>query len=440
MQNTFDNEGFGSIVRGILNANAVDAELRLQVASQSLSTGFQGTPPSLSINPGDTTKFDMTAGVIEIVDNTSFPAVVSTVTVPAITAGTITNIATQEATFFSIDVTGIPVQRSGKLTAEQRRSEGSIGVLLHIDNVNILAAINIPQLVINPWSQFADLVMAIGFFSTSGNQLTGVSSVLKLNKSTGSGFALNENAAANKKDPHNINLPALTPATMFQNLQTGDLVVLSDTLDPTTYDNAGVLTTVPANNNATISYAYLFPNNVITLLKGQEVFSTFSAAKDAAGTETVVVPALEQGDGLLLARIIMKKNATDATDTSEFFILPSANISGGGASITSLQQAYDISVQPLIETDSTRLEFSVQRGSGSDSDLIYSGRNGAGVRTFTVDGDGNIIAASLSVSTLGAAPASASASGVTGTIIYTSDFIYTCIASNTWKRVAIATW
>jgi hypothetical protein len=37
-------------------------------------------------------------------------------------------------------------------------------------------------------------------------------------------------------------------------------------------------------------------------------------------------------------------------------------------------------------------------------------------------------------------PASASASGVAGTIAWDASYIYICTATNTWKRVAIATW
>jgi len=37
-------------------------------------------------------------------------------------------------------------------------------------------------------------------------------------------------------------------------------------------------------------------------------------------------------------------------------------------------------------------------------------------------------------------PASASAAGVAGTIAWDSGFIYVCVATNTWKRVAISTW
>ncbi len=37
-------------------------------------------------------------------------------------------------------------------------------------------------------------------------------------------------------------------------------------------------------------------------------------------------------------------------------------------------------------------------------------------------------------------PASASATGVAGNIVWDSGYIYVCVATNTWKRVAIASW
>lgn len=37
-------------------------------------------------------------------------------------------------------------------------------------------------------------------------------------------------------------------------------------------------------------------------------------------------------------------------------------------------------------------------------------------------------------------PASASATGTTGTVLWNATHIYVCIATDTWKRVAIATW
>lgn len=45
---------------------------------------------------------------------------------------------------------------------------------------------------------------------------------------------------------------------------------------------------------------------------------------------------------------------------------------------------------------------------------------------------------SLKVAT--STPALASATGTTGTIAWDTSYIYVCTATDTWKRVAIATW
>ena len=46
------------------------------------------------------------------------------------------------------------------------------------------------------------------------------------------------------------------------------------------------------------------------------------------------------------------------------------------------------------------------------------------------------------IASLGASstPASASATGTAGQIKWDSDFIYVCVATNTWKRAPIGTW
>jgi len=50
----------------------------------------------------------------------------------------------------------------------------------------------------------------------------------------------------------------------------------------------------------------------------------------------------------------------------------------------------------------------------------------------------------LTVNTLNIAapnvPANASDTGTAGDVAWDANFIYICVATNTWKRVAIATW
>lgn len=71
-----------------------------------------------------------------------------------------------------------------------------------------------------------------------------------------------------------------------------------------------------------------------------------------------------------------------------------------------------------------------------------SAANGAGTHTsrFSVDNLGNTIAAKYQVSALNTAPSSASDTGTAGEIRYTSDYIYVCVATNTWKRSPLTTW
>lgn len=37
-------------------------------------------------------------------------------------------------------------------------------------------------------------------------------------------------------------------------------------------------------------------------------------------------------------------------------------------------------------------------------------------------------------------PSTASSTGKTGTITWDSDYFYVCVATDTWKRVALSTW
>lgn len=53
--------------------------------------------------------------------------------------------------------------------------------------------------------------------------------------------------------------------------------------------------------------------------------------------------------------------------------------------------------------------------------------------TLTVSGDTFVITTSKT-------PATASSTGTQGQIAWDSDYLYICVATNTWKRVAISTW
>jgi hypothetical protein len=60
--------------------------------------------------------------------------------------------------------------------------------------------------------------------------------------------------------------------------------------------------------------------------------------------------------------------------------------------------------------------------------------------TGNVTATGSVTATQYHLSALNTAPASATDTGTTGEIRVTSDYIYVCVATNTWVRAALATW
>ena|SRR3990167_1272888 len=76
--------------------------------------------------------------------------------------------------------------------------------------------------------------------------------------------------------------------------------------------------------------------------------------------------------------------------------------------------------------------------------LIGFGIGGTQRLTISSNGDlastGIVTATGYKLSALQTAPASAAAAGTTGTIIIDANHIYICVATNSWKRVAIAAW
>ena len=80
------------------------------------------------------------------------------------------------------------------------------------------------------------------------------------------------------------------------------------------------------------------------------------------------------------------------------------------------------------------------------NDLVLATTNAAddvllkvgGTTKLTVTNTEATFAGDVSVPTK--TPASASATGTTGTITWDASYIYICTATDTWKRVAISTW
>ena len=82
-------------------------------------------------------------------------------------------------------------------------------------------------------------------------------------------------------------------------------------------------------------------------------------------------------------------------------------------------------------------------GSGSSTTVINMGTQG-NVNTITIGSSSSSVSNTTLNGTIimprTATPASATATGTTGTIVWDADYIYVCTATNQWKRVLISTW
>ena len=95
--------------------------------------------------------------------------------------------------------------------------------------------------------------------------------------------------------------------------------------------------------------------------------------------------------------------------------------------------------------------LTVQGSSGNNGQVTLAGNgvvNGTtslrlavgSTNIVSVAATGTTTTGQINIAALNTAPASATATGVLGEIKFTADHIYVCVATNTWKRVAIATF
>jgi hypothetical protein len=105
----------------------------------------------------------------------------------------------------------------------------------------------------------------------------------------------------------------------------------------------------------------------------------------------------------------------------------------------------DADAKISFETQSAAdVSIGIDRGDSNKFKISRSGNLGVNDE-MSVDSSGitantAVTSATFNVSALETAPASASATGVAGDIRFATDAIYVCTATDTWKKVAIATF
>lgn len=116
---------------------------------------------------------------------------------------------------------------------------------------------------------------------------------------------------------------------------------------------------------------------------------------------------------------------------------------GTAAAGIGLSISYNIENATNLLRESARFitDLSVVTNGAEVGNMYWQIINGGTMGTrMTLTGAGKLTVAQYQVSAMNTAPATATTSGILGEIRYTSTYIYVCIATNTWRRVAIAAW
>lgn len=283
-----------------------------------------------TINAGDASKADVSAGIAVFIDDTVPEAPTEKIVrFGPFTAVTMTNIGSALITYLAVDSSGALLQQNTPYTNAQRRSIVPLGRAVHSNHVVINATAADAVSVRAGVNQLIDLMNAIGILNISGNVYGPNGSNLLINKTAGILFRNGSNYYVDPHDPHNTTIAQQIGLTFRYRRQNGAEGADTTGIDPNNYDVSGTLTAVP-NNRYTIQRVYLFQTGNTRIQYGQQTFKDFPEAQSAIPSDAFVVESNIAENGLLRGYLIVKKGATNLSDPTQAMFI---NVSKFGATV-----------------------------------------------------------------------------------------------------------
>jgi len=374
----------------VLSTKEIDVLTQNNASTGTRNGGF------MTVNGGDNSKFDISAGSGTVMDNftDANTPLLTEVVWDTITGVTLTSLTGSQGTYIFINSSGGTLQFPLQTPPQQsdKRDNIFLGIIGHASNTVVNNIFNTPIQVVSPINQLEDLTSSIGPFSKSGNRVSNITGTLELQKSSGNSFVFGGNLSNNNKIPSNIQSGVLSGSTLVYAKGTAVLGQSGTTVDVQNYDSNGLgtISSIPGSNYVATRIWHAPINNVLVFQYAQFSYSTQSLARDSFPNENYTSPPGLDVNAYLVAVLIYKKGDVNLDNA---LVIPQgkfAGTGGGGTSPDTLQSVYDNSIpNPEILTDATNESVDFRVGSGSDSDnLIRFQQNDGTVNAF-ITGEGN---------------------------------------------------
>lgn len=280
---------------------------------------------ALSIN-ADPTKFNVAAAVLGFADYTGNPVQPTRVVLSyaGATAQTVPGIGTRLTTYVGVNAAGVITQQATPFTNTQRRTIAVLGLLVH-SNLTIINAVNT---ILGPLQ--AGINQLHDYFEYRGPLSRGMiysanGVNLNINRTSGSIFQFGANFQSNPLDPHVVPFTAATALTFRYRTQLGEPAGDVTAIDPNTWDDAGTLTAMTGTRWST-QRINVFQSGLTRIQYGQATYANVDDALASLQTETFNVETNIAQNGVFRGWLVVRRNATDLSDTARARFIPVSNL------------------------------------------------------------------------------------------------------------------
>jgi hypothetical protein len=377
----------------IININGVEYDLTVDREWRTAQADT-GVLTFECMTPNSGTTIDIGAVTGYIVDNETTPGVPAHIYVSyaGATGVVVTTVGSGLGSYVLLDDTGAIHFQNTFPTSAERKAKIWLGKVGHPDGT-ITTVINEPDYITSPQALTRDLFQGFGYIN---NGVFPYANGANLNMNVAGGVIIGDgiNFVTSRESPNAISMGPNIATSFFYRTQTGGATGLVTAISPGFYDVAGTVTAVGGGAGAsTIQYIWAIPGVGYIVTYGQTVYTSLVDAISAVGKEDIVIYPNLANNTILIGALAVNKTATALNNTAQarFFRANKLGEIGGataGTSVTTLQAAYNNSVQPQISPDDTLGAFQLKNGRASNTSAVFEVKNIASSLTASITGDG----------------------------------------------------